>query len=214
MKHIIEFSQIEFFKQHGYLELEGLLSDSKLNFLKEAIKIKKNEIEKNYFSSEEHFFHFHDLFTKSEELKKFLTGPTIAHILTYLAHDKYFRICFDQLIYYPLSQNYPNPLKIDDLSFQNMKMGLLIHISGEPIEELPIFPKTRGSATFFDPKVLLDLTPFYKPTGSEFLLIGFGSQDSRYRFKETDPHTHFLKNYGYVFGDPLSNQTHPIVFEK
>ena len=101
MKHIIEFSQIEFFKQHQYLELEGLLSDSRFKVLEEAIARKKSEVEKKYLDRSEQFLHMHDLFRDIVDLKKFLTGPVVAHILANLTNEKYFRVCFDQLVFYP-----------------------------------------------------------------------------------------------------------------
>lgn len=214
MKHIIEFSQIEFYKEKRYLELEGILSESKFQSLVFELVQKRAQIKKNYVDRSLQFIHSHDLFMQIPDLKRFLSGPIIANILSDLCQENFFRLLFDQIIAYPLADNYPTAVNLNDLSFQGTVMGVLIHLGGSEIESCHLFPKKKGNITFFDSNSPLILDEFKIPTSAEFLLVAYGSQDTRYRYKETDPHTHVPKNYGYVFGDGLTNKIHPLLFVK
>jgi hypothetical protein len=215
MKHLIEYAQIEFFKSNKYLELEGILSSDKFNELTSTIETHHSSLQKKVLDKSQLFLQMHDLFQKLPLLKRFLTSHAIATILSQLTNEKYFRLNFDQFLYYPMAKNYPTVLKIDsDLSFQGMMMGMMIQIEGNPLEIADHFPKKIGNIVFFDPSISLHLESFLEPTSTEILLVGYGVKDSRYRFKETDPHTHLLKNFGYGFGDPLSNAHHPVIFAK
>lgn len=215
MKHIIEYSQIEFFKTHRYLELEGLIPEKKMQELVSAIESFRSKVEKKHFDKSQAFLQFHDLYREIEPLKKFLTSKTLATIISELTSESYFRLAFDQLLLYPMAKNYPHHLKVaDDLSFQGLILGMMIKIGGATEDEISYLPKKTSNVVFFDPTLTLNLDAFDSPTGTEVLLVGFGFQDIRYRHKDSDPHTHLLKNYGYVFGDSLINAHHPIVFSK
>jgi hypothetical protein len=214
MKHIIEFSQIEFYKENRYLELEGILSESKFQSLVYEILQKRGQIKKKYSDRSLQFIHSHDLFMEIDDLKRFLSGPVIANILSDLCQENFFRLLFDQIISYPLADNYPSIVNLNDLSFQGTAMGMLIHLGGAEINSSPLFPKKKGNITFFDPNSPLILEEFKIPTSAEFLLVAYGLQDARYRHKENDPHTHIPKNYGYGFGDSLTNKVNPLLFVK
>ena len=215
MKHIVEYSQIELFKTNQYLELEGLLAAAKLKELTNCINQELAKIRKIQIEPSSAFLHFHDLFKQIGILKKLLTSPAMANVISHLTNEKYFRLLFDQMLIYPKAKNFPDKLNLkNDLSFQGVILGALIQFEGTCESSNDYFPKQLGNITFFNPEFNLDLTDFLAPTSKEILLVGFGAQDSRYRFKESDPHTHLLKNYGYVFGDPLTNAHHPLFFCK
>jgi hypothetical protein len=213
MKHIIEYSQIEFFKTNRYLQLEGMVKESRLDSICQKINHKKSQIAKIDHDHQSQILKMHDLFRDIDELKKFLTQQTMAHVLADLTQESAFRLLFDQLLAYPLPASLPNPLCVADLSFQGAIIAGILHIEGKESEDT-IFPSKRGNITFFDPTINLDLNSLIEPSSSEFILFAFGLNESRYRFKEKDPHTHLLKNRGYVFGDQLGNQTHPLFFVK
>lgn len=214
MKHIIEFSQIEFYKENRYLELEEILSESKFQSLVYEIIKKRSQIKSKHSDHSSQFLNSHDLFRDIPDLKKFLSSAMIVNILNELCQESFFRLLFDQIIAYPLSDNYPSIINLNDLSFQGTVMGLLINLGGAEITSSHLFPKKKGNITFFDPSSPLILDEFKIPTSAEFLLVAYGTQDARYRFKEIDPHTHVPKNYGYVFGDSLTNSLNPLLFVK
>jgi len=214
MKHIIEFSQIEFYKKNRFLELAGAIKKERLNALYEAIKKEKKAIETKTYDKKDQFLLCHDFFCKIDDLKRYLTSPFIAQVVSDLTNEEHFRLLFDQLIFYPMHSDYPSSLVINDLSFQGMSIGMLINLGSIPLENAPTFPSEFGNITFFDPTLALDLEAFKAPSGAEFLLVGIGRQETRYRFRQEDPHTHTLKNLGYAFGDHLTNDSHPAFFKK
>ena len=213
MKHIIEFSQIEYYKQNRFLELAGALKADRLHGLVEAIRKEKSISDSKTYDKKEQFLQAHDFFRKIPDLKRFLTSPFIANVISDLTQESNFRLLFDQLIFYPMAPEYPQSLVIDDLSFQGMVIGMMINLGPIPAGKTA-FPSEFGNITFFDATLPIDLTGFSTPSGAEFLLVGFGRQEARYRFKEKDPHTHVLKNLGYAFGDHLTNASHPAFFKK
>lgn len=215
MKHIIEYSQIEFFKTQRYLELEGVFNPKKIEEVNKSIEAYQQKTEKKLFDPSVRFLHYHDLFRTIESLKKVLTSRDLIQIMTDLTQEKYLRLVFDQLLIYPIAQSFPSSLNISsDLSFQGLTLGMLIQLDGASLTDCLYFPKQVGNVVFFDPTITLDLQQFLTPKSSTVLLVGFGGQETRYRFKESDPHTHLLKNYGYVFGDGLTNAYHPLLIAK
>jgi hypothetical protein len=44
-----------------------------------------------------------------------------------------------------------------------------------------------------------------------YLLIVFANRRAQYVLNANDPHAHALKHKGYVFGDRLREELHPIV---
>ncbi len=201
MQHILEFSQIQHFKETGYLELEAIVSEKDLKQLE-------------FLESVDSFLSAHDLRLRYPILEKILTSHLLRTVIAHLTDEKKFRLLFDQLIFYPIDPNYPASFCLEDLSFQGALIGMLIHLTGQPSNPDLLLPKKPGSGLFFQPKHLLDLSDFAHVQSGRYLMVGYGLPHTLYRFSEKDPHTHLLKKQGYGFGDFLKNPIHPLLFEK
>lgn len=80
----------------------------------------------------------------------------------------------------------------------------------EEIKEPCILPTSAGEGVFFRSDLPLNFLPF--PPKHSYLLIAYGMKTSMYLRHPTDPHEGSLKPFGYVFGDRLHDNLHPIVF--
>ena len=99
-------------------------------------------------------------------------------------------------------------------SIQQVLCGWMLCIRGTAeasIQKSRFFPSSPGNGVFFDPKTIIDFTELTLHPDNCYLLITYTSQAGVYVLNEEDPHTHFLKNYGYSFGDKLIDKYHPIL---
>lgn len=64
-----------------------------------------------------------------------------------------------------------------------------------------------GVVTFYNGQLPLDFSHAQTP----YLLIVFATDKARYRIQESDPFTHELKRLGYGSGDPITEETHPLI---
>lgn len=71
---------------------------------------------------------------------------------------------------------------------------------------LPL-PSNSASILFFRPDLILD----WPHITSNLLLIIFTLNNAVYVHNTKDPSTHFLKQFGYNFGDVLKSETHPLI---
>lgn len=151
-----------------------------------------------------------DLWRQSEELKQFILrklGP-IALVLT---GKKKLRLGLDQWI----SQE-NRPKKISTLKemfcLQGLALAALIAQSPllpsrrSPLGILPL-PSCPENVLFFRPDLILD----WPHVTSDVFLILFTFPNAVYVHNTKDPATHFLKQFGYNFGDCLKSETHPLV---
>jgi hypothetical protein len=213
MKQVIEYGHIEFFKQNGYLELEDFLSEDKLYLLNQEIESTQKQKKLHHKSPEDLFLESHDLFRSLPDLKMLLLSPQVAMVISQLTHQNAFRLLFDQLLVFPASLHYPNPLNISDLSFQGVLLGGLLKLSGAESEQ-SVLPRKPGFVSFFNPTKEIPMDLFQERSSTEYLLFAFGKKEALYKLSPKDPHTHSLKNFGYGYGDHLNNEFHPLIFKK
>lgn len=92
-------------------------------------------------------------------------------------------------------------------------IGLEDHVEREVSSPVPFeyssFPQGKGSIAFIASQT--SIQPKNALPGM-YLVLAYSSAHPIYRFQPSDPHTHFLKQYGYVFGDQLQETTHPTLF--
>ena len=77
-----------------------------------------------------------------------------------------------------------------------------------------IFPKIAGNCTFVSSEMVIPFQELQERTGQRFLLITYTEKTALYTLDPKDPHTHNLKQLGYVFGDRLADAYHPILFRR
>ena len=92
------------------------------------------------------------------------------------------------------------------LAFTEWTEGVLNPLSEwasiQPIA-IALLLQPDGSGTFINPQISSEV-----PKG---LLIAYSPLITLYTYNLLDPHVHELKKYGYVFGDRVTNDTHPVV---
>lgn len=132
----------------------------------------------------------YDLWRQSVSYQKSLKLSQMAMIASELVEQKPIRIGFDWL----LPQDFSGKTLNEISSIQGLLCGLLLSLE-------------TGSGTFVDPA-----TPFPEQTGPH-LLIAFAEDRAVYIFQESDPNTHYLKQFGYSFGDRLKQAHNPIIYQ-
>jgi hypothetical protein len=200
MKFTVSSEQREYFRKNGILPLSGLLNASELKDLNQAM----DEVMKRA----DPFLHGRDLWRGSPLIKKIVFSSRLLGLAFELVQKKPLRLAFDQLLP-EQSEGKPVDFYSDqpfqDISCINDLTGLfLIAIKSQQPSEVE-----EGSGFFFLPSVSF---PFLTlPPSNRYLLIGYGGLFSQYLYRPQDPHAHYLKSLGYVFGDKLNEKFHPIL---
>lgn len=230
MKFAIEGDQKQFFNKHHLLEVQGILTDNQLNELNvqidEALQARlkeKNALPKKIYSNGRDFWRFNDT------LKKLILNSQFAEIASELVSFRPLRFGFDQL-YFTVPPSFKeredfNPYKPLMLQLRSLKemtciqgllCGLMICLSGEDKENssnvASIFSKQKGHAVFFNPEAVFDLNQLISNETYRYLMLVYTHPTAIYYLEENDPQTHLFKNFGYVFGDRLSDKLNPIVY--
>lgn len=214
MKFSIELKQRHFFRENNAIEFERIFSEQDLYGMNTSIK------EIFYKAKATDFFlEGHDLFRRSEAVKKAITSSRLCSLIYELLEQKPLRLGFDQL-FPPIKTSYldyyPEKLPFSELSaVKNLHCLLFINLSGEgkpPVfEEGDPFPSKPGNTVLLLPKYAIDFNKLSERMNQTFLLVGYTLNFSQYLFVEKDPHCHQLKRLGYVFGDKLRDNEHPII---
>jgi len=151
-----------------------------------------------------------DLWRKEPLLKQFII-KTLAPIALTLSGKKQVRVACDQMME---GENRPTkkaPLK-ELFSIQGFIMGAIIAQNPiiptrrSPLGIIPL-PAAPENILFFKPELILDW-PVVK---SDCYLVLFSAPNAVYIHNGKDPHTNYLKPFGYSFGDTLKNEFHPLI---
>lgn len=214
----------EYFTHHHWIEFEGLLSQEESALLSEAgaallakhLKTLPKDLAKK--TPMELYRNGRDLWKEDPAIKRVSLKSQFAEIGAALCNQKNMRIAYDQFLYRgdEIPSLYKTSYSLQEISsFKSLCIGLIIRLS-HPHERayqdvLPL-PKKVGSGVFFDPKTPLCLDALSQETLASFFLIAYCPNRTFYAYEKNDPHTNVLKKEGYEFGDPLRNDTHPILF--
>jgi hypothetical protein len=189
MRYLINSQQQDFYTKHHYVGFDSLFSDEEIALIC-AHKDK----------------HPRDLWRSGPQMKKLILRPQIAEIGAQLMKRKAMRIAYDQTSSFP-----PGHYSLEEMNaLQNLSCALLVKLSDTKHPTSPILPTEKGTGIFFSPKLVLDWTAIGK--AGDFLLIVYGQERMIYIMQPKDPYVHALKKEGYVFGDLLTDTTHPIVY--
>jgi hypothetical protein len=217
-----------YYRQHHWIECEGVLTEAELKRLNEGIgtglveKLGKTDT----FSPEQAFQNGRDLWRRAPGVKKVLHGRNLAGIAAELIESKPLRFGYDMLFpSLPSSQGggaYANFLQTSPTlaaasSIQGVQCGAMLSLSApeEQKEDLPpssLFSTIPGNAVFFAPDWPLPLNEILHRDGYTYLLLVYTKPNAVYLFQQGDPHVNSLKACGYNFGDRLNDQVNPIVY--
>ena len=218
MRIVVAGEQISFFERYGYVELESFFTERTTSLLLTAAEeeiAKRGELSLADRGKEGSLFYGYDLALSSERLRKELFSRKLGMAAYYLSRRKPLRYAFDWLWKIPgivLS----SPLDTIS-SVTPLTLRAVIALTDQPETEIPVlkpfeytsFPLKKGSVAFISSKTNYQTANVLPGT---YLLIAFTSAQPVYRLQQTDPYTHFLKGYGYVFGDQLKETTHPVLY--
>jgi hypothetical protein len=174
-------------RKEGYVEFEELLSPEECA----AIRI----------SSRGRF----DIWRSHPEVGRIIRRRRLAECAADLFQADLIQLGFDQL----LLPGGTGVVTLGELSpIQGIVGGLLIALT-EPMEQRPLYPSHLGNGLFFGPEMPLSLD-----APGEALLIAYASEPALYVYNTKSPHLHELKRYGYVFGDRLRADRHPVLVRR
>lgn len=186
MKFTISLDQRNYLHNTGYIPFYDLLNAAELKILSE-LPTKKQR----------------DLWRTQAPLKQIVFSKRLAELVFELTQKKPLRLAYDQYIPERLHYEEQDPLKEifgseplqNRTSISSLIGALLIGIKTS--ESYFILP------TCAFPYESLEPHPFF--------MIAYGDSHSQYLYETRDPENHYLKSLGYVFGDHLKDNLHPIL---
>lgn len=218
MRIVVGGEQISFFERFGYVELESFFDEHRSTSLHLAVHA---EIERRAAQGSAASFgalallHGYGLTLSSEHVRKHLLSSQLATAAFHFVRKKPLRYAFDRVLTIPGAEISSTLDAISSVSPLMISVVIALTDCQEPPAEQPVpyeycsFPQKQGSVAFLSPKTVVRTA---SASAGTYLLLAYTSACPIYQFQPADPHTHFLKGYGYVFGDQLKETTHPMVF--
>ena len=215
---IVAGEQISFFERFGYVELESFFGEKACSSLLSAVEQEIEQRRKDnpvYSLESPSLLYGYDLALSSKRVQKEVFSHQLAQAAFALIRKKPLRYAFDVLWD---SNTALSRATIDAVSsISPVMLSVVIALEDQPTLdaspsvafEYASFPKQRGSVAFVSPQTTFSVQ---KPLSGKYLILAYSSANAVYRLQPSDPHTHFLKSFGYVFGDQLKESTHPLLF--
>lgn len=216
MRFKIAGSHREFFQKNGYIELESMLAIQEISEMAAAAdKLLEKRLADaiEYKSAEELFRAGHDLWREDAILRKKILSHNFAEIGAELFKKKKLHIAYDQIFRTGSKPGYPNklPSTLNEItSIYPLAGALLIHLSGPKVPS-EFIPREHENVVYLSPDITIPWELFFQLPHQSYLLIAYANPESVYVLQKKDPHTHALKKRGYVFGDRLKHDQHPII---
>lgn len=220
MKFALAKEHHDFFDKNGFIEFDGLLSAPSIEKLSKAIRqeigIRSNHLPErlSLLPAPQLFSHGRDLWRSQPEIRKQVVNQNLATIASGLIRQKPIRIALDQWI--PAGVELKNMSTIEQIvPVQGVIAAAFIALdSGIVSEETPsFFPTTAGNVLFVKPNIEIPFEELNASRSQNFLLVVYGSRNSVYIHNQSDSLTHYLKEMDYVYGDRLSDSTHPLFLQ-
>ncbi len=208
-----------FFNENGYLELESVLSPEDITLLSSSTDklVEKRLSDQLEFRSAEELYRVgRDLWREDEAIRKKVLSHNLAELAADLFKKKTIHVAFDQLLRTGSKPGFPGqlPSTLNEISSIFPLAGaILIHLSGLPAP-YELIPSQRENIIYLSPDKTIPWELFFQTPHQSYLLIAYANPESVYVLQKKDPHTHALKKLGYVFGDRIKHDNHPIIFRK
>ncbi len=215
MNPTLTAQQIAFFAKNGYLELEGLFSEEECRQYSLAINPEKLK----RLPLSEQLIQGRDLWRHASALKTLIFSRRLSTIAASLTPKVSLRVALDQ--WFPSDFSLPRPAKLNELfCIQGITCAIFIQlepgITEVPEKTSPIglfpFPKGRGNALIVQPNLLLNWPTL--AASQNLYLIAYCQINSVYVQNSNDPAGLNLRALGYGYGDPLRNDTHPVMAQR
>ncbi len=219
MKFALAKEHHDYFDLNGFIEFEGLISQQRIHILsKAARRLVANRLNKlperlSLEKPQDLFLAGRDLWREEQEIRKQVVHLNLAKIASGLVRQRPIRLCLDQWI--PPGLEFKNPITFEELtSVQGVLAGAFIALESAITEdETSFFPKEAGNIVFVKPDTVIPYEQLTLARGQSMLMVVYGSRQSVYVQKDTDPLTYYLKSSGYVYGDRLSDNLHPLLLQ-
>lgn len=205
----------DFFQKHSQIEFSALLSPMQIYDLANAVDevVLKQQKEKNSFRDLGR-----DIWRDHPLIKKITLKREFAEIVAGLTGQHAIRLGYDQVIQTGKESVFPSGMtSLQQTScIKPIIMGLLIRLSEGIQPTSGTFPcpcpSSPGDGVFFSSQLLVSWAPLLALKNQRFFLIAYAGAHPIYILDKHDPCTHALKQHGYVFGDALKTDTHPLLF--
>ncbi len=215
MRFKINNDQLTVFKKQKFIELEDFFSLHQLGDVFSHIQqlLSKRLRHLTETSSPIELFRAgHDLWRDDPLLHRFVCNRGIADLVSELTQQQKISLAFDQILQTSSQIGLPEatPLSLQQKScIQPLAAGVLIRLSGS--SPYSLFPQKQENIVIFSPDLVIPWETFFQQPLQSFLLIAYAPPKALYIFEKNDPHVHTLKKLGYVFGDTLKPDLHPIL---
>ncbi len=202
MRYLIRPSQIDFFRENGYIAFEEIIATE---------KAMREKTPSTSFSLQ------HNLFQRRSCFKTLATSRRLAHIALSLSGKKHIRLLFDQGFFQ--EDIWPSTFQ-ENSSFQGLQLFAFLRLSPEkkgstdrPEEANgPILPHGAGSALFFKPNVPFSIEKTLDDP-ADFLLIAYGDINTLYVKNPLDPLAKSPHHISHKLqpGDPVPQNLAPLL---
>jgi hypothetical protein len=229
MKFAASSEHRDFFRKNQLIEFEDVINEKQLAALHSAIdavcaarlSITTKLVDQK--TPIELFLNGRDLWRASDAIKSTVASKKLAEVASELFEIKPLRLGYDQLIVAPNAYSEPlfsQPQTLEEISsIQGVLGGVMLCLRGKELanEETistftnDLFSNKAGSGIFFRANTNIDFSQLVNHLGQRYLLIVYTHAVSVY-IHSNDPNASFLKQFGYNFGDKLTDKLHPIVF--
>ncbi|MBS0607243.1 MAG: hypothetical protein KF898_06105 [Parachlamydiales bacterium] len=225
MRFALNSDHKDFYSKNGFIEFEDFLDANSVAALQKEIdttlcaRLKTSSIRMAELPRSAIFDSGFDLWRDNATLKHTLFKATFSEIAAQLFQAPLLRIAFDQYLDTGTGSESPlsTSLSLNDLSCANPLSGaLILRLSELPVDPCdpqtcPI-PSKAGSAIFLSPDKVIPWKDLFSQKDLRLMILAYGFKKTFYRLCKNDPHTHQWKKLGYVFGDLLKDNLHPILF--
>jgi hypothetical protein len=209
MKSSITAQQAAFFTKNGYLELEAGIDSKEIFTHSRAILKKRDPKGLDLYKAGR------DLWREDDVLKKALIQKLAPTALA-LCPRLQIQLAFDQWI--PAGLPWDKMYSCKDLfSVQGLEIAFILTdtahsiVKRPPLGIIPL-PSSAETVLFFRPNLILNWPKL--PKDATLYLGAYAAPHGIYVENPKDPSTNALKSFGYGFGDPLKNETHPLIRNK
>ncbi len=220
-KLTITSTQRLFFREHGYIAFDNILSLTRIHQLRSSLQqtlAHRLGISQEGFSNvpiHNLYAQGYDCWREEKEAEQLFRNKTLLAIASELFNAPLLRIGFDQLLVTnglldtPFKQN----LAITDLScIKPLAGGILIALKTRN-SPTPL-PTTEGHLLFISHDVPLPWPQFFATRNSELFLLAFAKETPLYHLEKRDPHHLIPRKWGYEYGDVLEAATHPVLWRR
>jgi len=205
----ISAQQAAFYTKNGFLELEGVFTPSQCEALLTAI----DQTMTRRLGQE--VIHGRDLWRDTPLLKTTVTAKKLTGLAFDVSRRPTLRLACDQ--WFPSGFSLKTPERLEKLfSIQGLVCTLFIQLDPNPVElpskQTPLgispFPRGQGNVLLITPSLLLNWPPV---PSIGLYCVSYSLPASVYVENPLDPAGLALRKLGFGYGDPLRNDTHPLI---